>query len=290
MKDFPKISVITPSYNQAEYLETTILSVLGQCYPNLEYIVMDGGSTDGSVEIIRRYEGQLAYWQSGKDGGQSAAINAGFARATGDILCWLNSDDFYFPGTLLHVVEMMSRGVDFVYGKCFSFWEGGGRTLVNDPPEFDKERLSLEACIVQPSSFWTRELWEKTGELNGQLHYAFDWEWQLRAAEKGKFVKTRRILSAYRFHEAHKSHGGVVKRREEILRVVEKHGSERARKAYATACENERTLKKYDEWMRRARGRGMKHPEKWARMLTPGVWGMREGDLNDALMAVRMMG
>ena len=105
MTVLPRITVVTPSFNQAPFLEQTILSVLGQCYPNLEYIVMDGGSTDGSREIIERYAPQLAYWQSQPDGGQAAAINAGFARATGEILCWLNSDDYFLPGALHRIAR-----------------------------------------------------------------------------------------------------------------------------------------------------------------------------------------
>ena len=122
--ELPRITVVTPSFNQAAFLETTIRSVLGQCYPNLEYLVMDGGSSDGSVEIIRRFESDLAHWVSARDGGQAAAINAAFARATGDILCWLNSDDFFLPGTLHRVAQWLGKGgggPELVYGACLFF-------------------------------------------------------------------------------------------------------------------------------------------------------------------------
>jgi len=104
--NIPKISIITPSYNHGKYLEKTILSVIGQNYPNLEYIIMDGGSTDGSVEIIKKYESHIYHWESRKDDGQAHAINIGFSKATGDIIAWLNSDDMYLPGTLQYVSEV----------------------------------------------------------------------------------------------------------------------------------------------------------------------------------------
>src|SRR5260370_28877982 len=112
MASFPRISIITPSFNQAEFVERTILSVLEQNYPNLEYIVVDGGSTDGSVDVIRRYQSRIAYWVSEKDRGQAHAINKGLQRATGDIIGYLNSDDYYLEGALARVADCFSREPD----------------------------------------------------------------------------------------------------------------------------------------------------------------------------------
>src|SRR6202012_3617872 len=139
----PRITVVTPSYNQGAFLEQTIRSVLGQLYPNLEYFVFDGGSTDESVDIIKRYESQLAGWVSEKDRGQSNALNKGFARATGDILCWVNSDDFLLPGALHEAARRLGEGPDLIYGKCLSFSDTGKRALVNIPPEHDRELLTM---------------------------------------------------------------------------------------------------------------------------------------------------
>lgn len=231
----PRITVVTPSFNQASFLETTILSVLGQCYSNLEYMVMDGGSKDGSVEIIRRYEAQLAHWTSGPDGGQSAAINTAFARATGDILCWVNSDDFLLPGTLLRVARHFAdRTAEplLVYGSCLFFEDRGKRAKVVRARMFDPAVLRLSAFIIQPSAFWTKALWEKAGSLDQSLSFAFDWDWFIRASAVGSFAACDEILSAYRLHAAHKSGSGGEKRRHEIVDVVRRHGTEAHAAAY----------------------------------------------------------
>jgi glycosyltransferase involved in cell wall biosynthesis len=219
-------------------LETTLLSVLGQGYPNLEYIVMDGGSNDGSAEIIQRYSDRLAYWQSAKDGGQADALNQGFARATGDILCWVNSDDYFLPGTLLRIGELLGASIGqpaLAYGACLFFDDAGRSAKVVRPQPYDPAVLRTSAYIIQPSAFWTRALWEKTGPLESKLHFAFDWEWFIRASSHAPFVQCLEIFSAYRQHATHKSGTGGTKRLQEILHVARQHGTPEDLASFARA-------------------------------------------------------
>jgi glycosyltransferase involved in cell wall biosynthesis len=227
----PKISVITPSYNQGQFLEETILSVLGQNYPNLEYIVIDGGSNDGSVEIIKKYEKQLAFWESAKDNGQSHAINKGMGKATGDILCWLNSDDLFLPCTFSYVSNLFTNVGEpsLIYGNCILFKETENGMWSSGTDVGGASKLaSLEASdyIIQPSSFWTKAAWHQLGTLREDMHYAFDWEWFLRAKKSGiDFMPVNKILSMYRHHESHKTANGGEKRRDEILAVYHQYSS-----------------------------------------------------------------
>jgi glycosyltransferase involved in cell wall biosynthesis len=289
MSALPRITVVTPSYNQGAFLEQTIRSVLGQLYPNLEYFVFDGGSTDNSVEVIKHYESQLAGWVSEKDRGQSNAINKGFARATGEILCWLNSDDFLLPGAL-HEAARRLEYADFIYGKCLSFSNTGTRSLVNIPPAHDRELLNLVDYIVQPSSFWRRSLWEKAGPLNEEYHYAFDWEWYLRADKLGRFAREDFIFSAYRFHDAHKSSHGGLKRAQEIAAVAKIHGGESAGRHYEFTMEHIELLKKYEDLALRMKGRGLKSHLQMARWAMPPLWNLPPGlEFEKLRQCVRML-
>lgn len=219
----PTISVIIPSFNQAQYLEQTLLSVLGQGCP-VEALVLDGGSTDGSLEIIRRYAHRLAFWRSHPDQGQAAAINEGMARATGQILCWLNSDDLFMPGALADAAGSFADAnqPDFCYGSCIGFreTENGLDAFPFPGGPFDRARLARQAYIIQPSSFWTRALWDAAGPLDESLHYAFDWEWFLRAAQVAGFRFRPRAYSLFRYHGQNKTTSRAPRRAEEILNIV----------------------------------------------------------------------
>ena len=226
MTPLPRITVVTPSYNQAPFLRDTIESVLGQGYPNLEYIVMDGGSTDGSMAIIQEYAPRLAYWCSAKDGGQAAAINAGFARATGSILAWLNSDDYYLPGTLRAVAGLLDPArAGLLLGNCIHVREGESALRGSDVSLRHRQmRLATTDYIIQPSSFWTKATWDRVGALDAQLQYVFDWDWFIRCVEAGVEVTTTpRYLAAYRIHAAHKSGAGGDKRNEELRAIYARH-------------------------------------------------------------------
>lgn len=285
----PRISVVTPSYNQGRFIEQTILSVLGQSYGNLEYIIMDGGSSDETVEVIRQYEDKIDHWVSGRDGGQADAINKGFARATGDILCWLNSDDYFTPGALKEAARAFQGGADLIYGDCLTFSQKGKRSVINRPPQHDRKLLGVVDYIVQPSSFWKRSLWEKTGALREDLNFVFDWEWFLRAAEQGTFAKHDFIFSAYRFHDAHKSSQTEGRRAAEIVEVSKR--DERAHAHYEFAQKNLEAFRKYRDLTRRLKGRGINGAEEKARWLVPALWNLPKGiDLATLNKCLGMLG
>lgn len=185
MKDFPKITIITPSYNQGHFIEQTILSVINQNYPNLEYIIIDGGSTDNTLDIIKKYEKYIAYWMSEKDNGQSDAINKGLQHATGDIINWLNSDDYYEKNTLEIVAKAFENpNVNVLCAKSRIFYDEGNKTShFTNGTDVYKDNLAKtigQARIDQPETFFRATAIQKMGLLNTKFHYVMDKEWWIR--------------------------------------------------------------------------------------------------------------
>ena len=202
MPAFPRVTVITPSYNQAAFLEETIRSVLSQNYPNLEYFVMDGGSTDGSVEIIQRYAGQLAGWVSEKDRGQADAINKGFDRATGDIVAWLNSDDLYLPGAIASAAAALESHPQWgmVFGDVVSINGAGERINVMTYGGWGLDELMQFNIIGQPGVFMRREALQKAGPLDLSYHFLLDHHLWLRVAQEAPMGYIPQRWASARFH------------------------------------------------------------------------------------------
>jgi glycosyltransferase involved in cell wall biosynthesis len=254
--NYPRITVVTPSYNQGQFLEETIRSVIGQGYPNLEYIIMDGGSTDDSVQIIKKYAKHLACWVSEEDNGQSVAINKGFSIATGDILSWLNSDDMYMPGALFRVASRLDIArAGLIFGNCLHFADGKRLTAGSDVRRLHREKnLLLFDYIIQPSSFWTRRAWQRTGPLDESLVFAFDWDWFIRAQKAGvTLIPDDKYLSLYRMHEQRKTATGADKRLRELAGIYSRHAGLEYARLFSRCCDQYRSLWFFKKWLRRFR-------------------------------------
>ncbi|MFC1719523.1 glycosyltransferase family 2 protein [Pseudomonadota bacterium] len=228
---WPKISIVTPSYNQGEFIEETIRSVLLQGYPNLEYIVIDGGSTDNSKKILRKYRTFFTYWVSEKDRGQSHALNKGFKVASGEILAWLNSDDFYLPDVLFSVaiafVDNPEAGL--VIGKCEVQDDNGNRF----PRYPNYERRDYEIAIraystwdhfPQPSTFFRKRVFEEVGAFNEKLHYTMDLDYWIRIFKSGFSAGSiDQVLSIYRLHDCSKTVATGNLMAEQTFSVIKSH-------------------------------------------------------------------
>lgn len=219
--EWPLVSVVTPSLNQGEFLERTLRSVLLQGYPRLEYIVVDGGSTDGSLRVIEKYAPHLAYWVSEPDGGYVEAINKGFRRATGDIMCWLSSDDFYTPGALRAVAESLSAGSMAVVGHALRVYADGR------PPQKLRGRYAglnrllkfwLGYEMHQPSIFWRREVFEAVGFLDESKDLVADFDYWVRIARRFPFTNVDRVLSCATHHAGAKTADDYRRYHEQLRR------------------------------------------------------------------------
>ena len=202
------VSILTPSFNQSRYLEATIQSVLSQDYPRLEYIIVDGGSTDDSVGLIKKYSERLAWWVSEKDRGQTDAINKGFARATGDILAWINSDDTYEPGAIAEAVAFMQAHpeIGLVYGQA-NFINEKGNAIGRFPAARTEYRRLRQGYvhIPQQSAFFRGDLWRKVGPLDTSFYFAMDYDLWVRLARLAPVCYVPRLWANFRLHASGKS-------------------------------------------------------------------------------------
>lgn len=223
MQETPRVTVVTPSFNQAAYLEATIQSVLAQDYPNLEYMVVDGGSTDGSVDIIRRYVDRLAWWTSEPDRGQADAINKGFARATGEFAAWLNSDDLYLPGALQFAVRRLQAdpGLALVFGDVVSIDAAGEPINVMTFGDWRLEELMQFNIISQPGVFLRRAALEQAGPLDLSYQYLLDHQLWLRVAQHGGMQYVPERWAAARFHAQAKNVAQAARFGAEAYRIVD---------------------------------------------------------------------
>jgi glycosyltransferase involved in cell wall biosynthesis len=222
-----KLSIITPSYNQAKYLEATILSVIEQKDVDFEYIIIDGGSTDGSVDIIRKYEKYLAYWVSEPDAGQTDAINKGFARAQGKIMAWINSDDTYEPGAFKEAVDYMDSHPELglVYGNTH-FINSEGRKIGNFPAARTNIHLLRQGYvhIPQQAAFFRADLWQQVGPLDPSFYFAMDYDLWVRLAGISSIAYVSRLWANFRLHGDGKTIAADDRCWPEMLRVHRRNG------------------------------------------------------------------
>jgi glycosyltransferase involved in cell wall biosynthesis len=240
MGDWPVITVITPSYNQGRFLEETIQSVLEQGYPRLQYLIIDGGSKDESRAVIEKYQRHLDHWVSEPDRGQSHAINKGFARARGEIVTWLNSDDAFVPGALRAAAEGL-REHQVVHGHWL-LTDVAGKTLWDSRSEGDRRVLTLADWVpywiaypaAQPSIFFRKSLVRGDRLVDESMNYAFDYDLWLKLAEQARFMPVQALLSRFRLHADSKTVGQAERFAPEVLRVSQRYwgsGLQRARYA-----------------------------------------------------------
>lgn len=225
MEQPPLVSIVTPCFNSVQFIERTIESVLNQDHPRLEYIVMDGGSTDGTVAILERYRGRLSF-VSAPDGGAADAINLGFSRASGSIFAWLNADDTYQPGAVSSAVAALASAPEAaaVYGE--GIWTNEQDEPLGPYPTampYDARRLAEECFLCQPAVFMRSEAFRAAGQLDPTLHWAFDYEFWIRLSRIGPFQAIPVRMANSRMHRANKTLGSRRQVFQENIRILRRH-------------------------------------------------------------------
>jgi glycosyltransferase involved in cell wall biosynthesis len=222
-----KISIVTPSYNQGQFIEQTIKSVLDQNYPNLEYIIIDGGSTDNTIEIIKKYEKYLTYWISEKDNGQTNAINKGIIKSTGDIVAYICSDDYYEKSTFRIIADYFinNTNTEMVYGGC-TFVDSKSKIMrYKKVTKYNKNKLLIKNIIWQPTVFMRRKVIDKCGLFDENMDLAMDYEYWLRLLKfKIKTIGLNTNLAYYRWHENSKTINAEKKHLKEAFEIQKKYG------------------------------------------------------------------
>ncbi|MHC5059470.1 MAG: glycosyltransferase family 2 protein [Planctomycetota bacterium] len=227
----PKVTIVTPSYNQGAFLENTILSVLNQDYPNIEYIIIDGGSTDGSVDIIKKYQDRLAYWVSEPDRGQSHAINKGFGHATGEIFNWLNSDDLLMSSSVKIAVHYLTckPNIGVVYGDRITVDERGNFLELTQVPSYLEKAMHHHLKIPQETTFFRSRYYLEAGGLDENLEYCMDYDFFFKLCKLTQFYHIPFVLGAYRKHGLSKTvvYSNRLKKsgKEEVAKVYFRHHS-----------------------------------------------------------------
>lgn len=223
----PKVSIITPSYNQAQFLEASIESVLQQDYPNIEYIIVDGGSKDNSVEIIKKYQDRLAWWVSEKDKGHADALNKGFSHASGEILAWLNSDDVYFPHAVSEAVEILRTKpeVGMVYGDADLIDDSGAPAgkFASKQTSY-RQMLRGSVHVPQATTFFRADVWNQIGPLDLSLFFSFDYDLWVRIAKVSQVLYVPKRWAQFRIHDAGKTIINDDRCYPDMLSVLEREG------------------------------------------------------------------